>query len=186
MVRIYVLFSAISFLFCSCATLNRPLILDSHVSPPFVLNEDILTSEPTIFVRAFSSNVDFSSGRLDSLIEEKLEKSRHRLTKRSEGAGYRILAKVLYLGPGGKIDSDSTLAAGYNKPLVSTKVDVNGDAVYSAIIDLEILEDIGQKANIYESRMVVTAQQSSPETSEVQIKEELLERAALQIAIFFK
>ena len=108
------------------------LNLESKISNPIFIDSSTLSSEPTVFVRSMSLEATGAKD-LDSMLEQKLSESGHRLVSRSDGARIKITSKLVYLGGIKNISATESLQAGYESHLVYFSEISNQDSQYHSI-----------------------------------------------------
>jgi len=191
MYRHLIIFLIIVFTLSACTPkptfLPPELRIDSKISSPLAIDENVLSTEPTIFVRAMSYDANGAKD-LDSLIEKRLESSKHRLVTRSDTASIKLLAQLVYLGSADQIDISTILAMGYGNPIVSARSNQVQNHIYEsvAIVDVKTTVSVGADVNNQFCRILIGSRRPMPEMSDQEVRSALLVKAADQISVFFE
>lgn len=162
------------------------LVLDSMISEPIIIPEDIISSEPTIFIRIVNFDAE-GADDLDDLVERKLESCGHRVVQRSEGVAIKVIGEVVHLGPSLDLEAQTVLRNGYHGRIEKT---VSADFTHSQyeealILDLKIIsnKDLGLSEQI--TRIFVGTRRPMPEINKMDIRSYLIAKTADQIKVFF-
>lgn len=191
MYRFYILMliSVFSLLACTPQPTWRPheLQIDSKISKPLVIDEIVLSTEPTVFVRAMSYEASGAKD-LDALIEKRLNSSKHRLVTRADTATIKLLAHLVYLGSAEQLDTETALAEGYGAPIPTSSVNHEKNSIYEsvAIIDVNVIITEGDIINDQSCRVFIGSRRPMPQMSKQEIRAALLAKAADQISVFLE
>jgi len=187
MLKNTILFLCIIILLVSCAPRPTPhLQIDSKISKPFIINENILSTEPTIFVRSMSYE---STGAkdLDALIEKRLKSSNHRLVNQSDSASIKLLAQLVYLGSAEHLDFETLLTDGYGKPIPPMSVSHVRSPVYEflAVIDAKVSVTESINGDDQFCRILIGVHKPMPTMKSLGVRALILAKAADQVSVFF-
>jgi len=173
-----------NFLLSACAPpLPDKLIIDSKISNPLDISADIISTEPTIFVRATSHEASGAED-LDQLIEKKLTSYGHRLNNRSDTAKIKLLAQLKYSGAAENLDSRSILSSGYGSKITMTTTQ-NHKYDYVAIIDLKVTTLVDGLAKEQVCRVFIGTRSPTPMITPQKLRNQMMAKAADQISVFF-
>lgn len=174
---------------CWCGPVSSPkeLVVDTFLSPSFVIEEDILSTEPIIFVRSFNLSAEGAKD-LDQTLEKKLAAVKHRMSSRSVGAKIKLIAQLIYLGKAADLSVDKILSSGFAEELVKDPTPSGNSNSYAfiAIVDIEVITVDGLKQDSQKSRVVAVARNPMPEMSSEGVRAALLDKVASQISAVFE
>lgn len=172
---------------CSAPSpLKRDLKVETILSPPIEIKEDIISSEPVIFVRGFSLTTG-GARDLDDILEKKLAAARHRLSSRSAGAKIKVIARLVYLGNAKGINVERTLQSKFQGQIVRNSDTETYSHRYQeiAVVDLKVTTQADGNDNIQTARVVSGALYPTPEMTKEDLRAALLDGSARQIAVIF-
>lgn len=178
-----------SLLACTPQPVWRPheLQIDSKISKPLIVDENVLSTEPTIFVRAMSYEASGAKD-LDALIEKRLASSKHRLVTRADTASIKLLAHLVYCGSAENLDAESILAEGHGTPVSKVILNQEHNPVYesAAVIDVSVVVTEGDNINNQFCRVFIGSRRPMPQMNDQEVRAALLAKAADQISVFLE